>query len=150
MNHQTVIVRKLISASREEVFDAWLDSDGMEQWMRPGPVASCEVELEPRVGGRFCIVMRSSNPEGEIVNTGQFLLLERPSRLQFTWISTRWDKEETLITVELREHGTNCEIVLTHERFPAPHSTLQLESGWNQILEKLGQHLWSGSSPDHV
>jgi uncharacterized protein YndB with AHSA1/START domain len=150
MNHQAVTVRKVLSATREEVFDAWLDPVGMQQWLRPGPVASCEVELEPWVGGRFCIIMRLSNSEGEIVNTGQFLMLDRPSRLQFTWISSRWDNEETVITVELREHGANCELVLIHERFPASHSTLQLESGWNQIVEKLGRHLFSGSFPGRV
>jgi len=42
-------MRKVLSASREEVFDAWLDADGMREWMRPGPVADCQATLEPRV-----------------------------------------------------------------------------------------------------
>jgi len=133
---QTVIVRKLLPASCDEVFDAWLDADGMREWMRPGPVTDCAVTLEPHVGGHFRIVMSSS--AGETVNHGEILILERPSKLQFTWISSRWDNLETLLTVELEQAGSHCQLVLTHERFPVEHSSSQLVGGWNQILEKLG------------
>lgn len=135
MNGQSVTVRKILPASCEEVFDAWLDADGMREWMRPGPVTDCAVTLEPRVGGQFSIVMNS--PAGEIVNRGRFLTLERPSKLQFTWISSRWDNQETLITVNLQKVGADCQLVLTHERFPVEHSSSQLVAGWTEILDKL-------------
>jgi uncharacterized protein YndB with AHSA1/START domain len=61
MTGQTVTIRKILPASREEVFDAWLDPEGMRRWMCPGPVTSAEVTLEPRVGGRFRIVMSAPN-----------------------------------------------------------------------------------------
>lgn len=139
MSSQTVIVRKLLSASCEEVFEAWLDPDGMREWMKPGPVTDCAVMLEARVGGDFTIIMTS--PEGETVNRGSILALERPSKLQFTWISSRWENQETLVTVELRQVGDHCELVLTHERFPVNRSSDQLSGGWNQILERLGRTL---------
>lgn len=145
MNAQTVTVRKMLSASCEEVFDAWLDAEGMREWMLPGPVAGCEVTLEPRVGGQFRIVMRA--PGAEFVNTGEFLVLERPSKLQFTWISSRWSNQETLVTVELHRRQARCELVLTHERFPLEHSAGQLVTGWTEILEKLSARL--GESPTH-
>jgi uncharacterized protein YndB with AHSA1/START domain len=141
VNGQSVMIRKVLLASRNEVYDAWLDAGGMREWMRPGPVAKCEVTLEPRVGGHFRIVMMSFDPDVEVVNTGKFLILERPSKLQFTWISPRWDNQETLVTVELRELGADCELIVTHERFPVQHSSKQLETGWNEILEKFGGHL---------
>lgn len=139
MNDQTVTVRKILPASCEEVFDAWLDAEGMREWMRPGSATNCAVTLEPRVGGHFRIVMTSS--DAEIVNWGEILILERPSKLQFTWISPRWDHQETLVTLELRQTGAQCQLVLTHERFPVEHSSNQLVGGWNQILEKLGSVL---------
>jgi uncharacterized protein YndB with AHSA1/START domain len=141
MNGQTVTVRKILPASCEEVFDAWLDAEGMREWMRPGAVTSCAVTLEPRVGGHFRIVMTS--PDVEIVNRGEFLILERPSKLQLTWISSRWNNQETLLTVELQAAGAHCELVLTHERLPLEHSSSQLIGGWNQILEKLDSVLLS-------
>jgi uncharacterized protein YndB with AHSA1/START domain len=139
MNSQTVVIRKTFPATREEVFDAWLDAAGMSKWMHPGPVTDCAVTLDPRVGGRFRIVM--TGPGVKVENSGEFRELKRPSRLQFTWISSRWDNQETLITIELHEREANCELVLTHERFPTGHSTVQLEGGWNTILSNLQKHL---------
>ena len=139
MNSQTVMVRRTLAASCEEVFDAWLDADGMREWMCPGPVTGSEVELEPRVGGQFRIVMTA--PGAKFVNNGEFRVLDRPVKLQFTWVSSRWGQEETLVTVELFRRDDQCELVLTHERFPAMHSAGQLVIGWGQMLEKLGKWL---------
>ena len=139
MNDLTVTVRKILPASREEVFDAWLDAEGMREWMCPGPVTSSEVTLEPRVGGNFRIVMMARN--AQFVNTGEFRVLDRPARLQFTWLSSRWEYQETLVTVELFSRESQCELVLTHERFPVKHSSTQLAAGWSQILEKLRSRL---------
>jgi len=139
MSDQTVVVRKILPASREEVFDAWLDSEGMRQWMCPGPVTSSEVTLDPRVGGRFRILMKS--PKTDYDHTGEFRVLDRPSKLQFTWVSAGTDNRETLVTVELHERGTQCELVLTHERFPREEAVSQHKQGWSEIVDKLGAYL---------
>ena len=144
MSGQTVVIRKVLRASCEEVFDAWLDAAGMGEWMRPGPVTGCEVALEPRVGGRFRIVMTA--PGAQFTNTGEFRVLDRPVKLQFTWISSRWGEQETLVTVDLNRRGAHCELVLTHERFPVEHDSGQLVTGWNQMLEKLEAHLGSAET----
>jgi uncharacterized protein YndB with AHSA1/START domain len=136
---QTITLRRLLPASCEEVFDAWLDADGMRQWMCPGPVTSCEATLDPRPGGRFRFIMKA--PGAEFISTGEFRALDRPSRLQFSWISSRWENQETLVTIELQPRDTHCELVLIHERFPAGLSTEQVRGGWTAILEKLGRHL---------
>ncbi|MHB1927667.1 MAG: SRPBCC family protein [Leptospirillum sp.] len=137
MTHQTVTVKKILSATCEAVFDAWLDPESVRAWMRPGPVVDCEVSLEPRVGGTFRIVMRG--PAGEIVNTGTYRILDRPVKLQFTWVSSRWKNQETLVTVELTQRASDCELVLTHDRFPPDESSEQLTTGWNQILDLLAR-----------
>jgi uncharacterized protein YndB with AHSA1/START domain len=139
VNRQTVTIRRTLPASCEQVFDAWLDAEGMREWMRPGPVTSCDVALEPRVGGHFRIVMTAR--DAQFVNTGEFRVLDRPAKLQFTWVSSRWSYQETLVTVELYPREAHCELVLTHERFPLEHSPQQLVTGWTQILEKLGSRL---------
>lgn len=139
MTDQTVIVRRAMKASCEEVFDAWLDAEGMREWMMPGPVTQCEAELDPRVGGQFRILMRG--PGLDVVNEGTFRVLERPTKLEFTWVSSRWGNRETLVTLEIRRRGEGCDLVLTHRRLPAGHSAEQLTDGWGRILEKLEAHL---------
>lgn len=135
MSGRTVTVRRKMALSCEEVFDAWLDADGMRAWMMPGAVTRCEVAMDARIGGEFEILMHG--PGVEVVNRGTIRALERPRRLEFTWISSRWDDEETLVTIELAPDGDGCELVLTHRRFPAGHSLEQLTGGWGAILEKL-------------
>jgi uncharacterized protein YndB with AHSA1/START domain len=139
MNGQTVTIRKVLPATREEVFDAWLDAEGMREWMCPGPVTHSQVTLDPRVGGHFRIAMMA--PGMEVINMGEIRVLNRPSKLQFTWVSSRWGNHETLVTVELHEHETRCELILTHERFPEEHSATQLQEGWGQMLAKLESYL---------
>lgn len=135
MSSPMVVVRKKMTATREEVFDAWLDSEGMGIWMCPGPITSSEVKLDPRVGGEFSILMKA--PAAEYDHAGRFLVLDRPSKLQFTWISAGTDRQETLVTVELYEQSAGCEIVLTHERIPRLETVNQYEEGWGHILMKL-------------
>ena len=94
-----------------------------------------------RVGGRFRIVM--TGPGVEVVNAGEFRVLDRPSKLVFTWVSSRWGEQETLVTIELQARADECELVLTHKRFPVGHSVEELLGGWGQILEKMGGHLAS-------
>ena len=107
--------------------------------MCPGAITRCQVALDPRVGGRFRIVMTAAS--AEFVHTGEFRVIERPSRLQFTWVSSRMSYKETLITIELSPRETACELVLTHERVPRENPPDELVRGWNQMLEKLATHL---------
>jgi hypothetical protein len=80
----------------------------------------------------------SASSVAQFVNTGEFRVLDRPAKLQFTWVSSRWAYQKTLVTVELYPREADCELVLTHERFPLQHSADQLAAGWTQILKKLG------------
>src|SRR5882762_7581741 len=139
MSDQTVVVRKMLPASCEEVFDAWFDSEGMRQWMCPGPVTSSEVTLEPRVGGRFRILMKS--PNADFDHTGEFRVVDRPSKLQFTWVSSGTDHKETLVTVEWHERVAQCELILTHEGIPREDAVSQHKQGWTDIVDKLDGYL---------
>ena len=132
------VVRRL-PASPEEVFDAWLDADSLREWMCPGASHVSAVEVDPRVGGRFRIVM--SNEAGSTEHTGEYRELCRPDRLAFTWISEHTLDRETLVTVELRAIGRETELTLTHEQLPDDEARRKHERGWTGIVEKLAAHL---------
>jgi uncharacterized protein YndB with AHSA1/START domain len=67
----TLVVRKTIPASREEVFAAWIDPDSLRHWMCPGDILTAEAELDPRVGGAYRIVMKGRT--GDYDHTGEYL-----------------------------------------------------------------------------
>jgi uncharacterized protein YndB with AHSA1/START domain len=135
-----VVVRRRIAATREELFAEWTDPESMRVWMCPGEVVSAEVRLDPRVGGSFLIIMRS--PTQVFEHRGEFTVVDRPSKLAFTWIAVGTDLLPTLVTVEFFEAGEyETELVLTHEKFPRKEVKDRYESGWSQIVTRLEQHL---------
>ena len=58
-NVPTLTVRRLIAATAEELFDAWLDPASLAVWMRPGPTTNTTIKLDARVGGAFEIIMHT-------------------------------------------------------------------------------------------
>jgi len=134
-----LVIRKLIPASREEVFAAWSDPQSIRHWMCPGDVILAEAQLDFRVGGRFRILMKGEREDYE--HTGTYQEIEPPSRLSFTWISKGTDFKTTLVTVELFEREGATELTLTHERFPSADRMRHHLRGWGQIADHLAQHL---------
>jgi uncharacterized protein YndB with AHSA1/START domain len=131
-------VRKMIAAPREEVFDAWLDPEGIRSWMCPGDNYRAEVKADPRVGGSFSI--RFQGTQGDCDHTGTYKIIDRPSKIAFTWISVNTENRETLVTVEFVEHGEITEVVLTHtglSEMQAPRHA----GGWAQIVACLSGYL---------
>ena len=129
-----LVVRRVLRFPRERVFAAWLDPALMVRWMCPGDTRSATVDLDPRVGGRFRIVMHHGRGDEE--HWGEYLVIEPPSRLSFTWISAHTDRRPSVVTVELFERGTDTEFVLTHRRLP-PDKVEAHREGWSDIVAKL-------------
>jgi uncharacterized protein YndB with AHSA1/START domain len=135
-----VVVRRRIAATREELFDAWIDPEGMRQWMCPGDVVSADVRLEPRVGGALFILMKSPTQTHE--HSGEFRVVDRPSKLAFTWTASNLDGQVTLVTVEFLEvSGDETELILTHELIPRKEVSDRYQSGWTKIVEHLEKYL---------
>lgn len=133
-----LVVRRVLRVPRERVFAAWLDPALMTRWMCPGDTHSASVELDPRVGGKFRIVMHHGRGDAE--HWGEFLAIEPPARLSFTWISASTLRQPTLVTVELFERGVETELVLTHRRLP-PDKIEAHRKGWTDIVAKLEEVL---------
>ena len=134
-----LVVRRQMAVPRERVFQAWLDSESLAHWMRPAGTTHATVTVDPRVGGGFRIVMEGA-PHGCVEHTGEYLAIEPPSRLSFTWISKHTDQRPTVVTIEFHERGTGTELVLTHRGLPAS----QVEGhrrGWTDIVRLLDESL---------
>ncbi len=135
-----VIVRRNIRATREELFDAWIDAEGMSEWMCPGDIVSAKVRLDPRVGGALHILMQSPTETHE--HTGEFRTMDRPSKLSFTWTAKNMDGQLTLVTVEFREISSiETELILTHERIPRKELRDRYQNGWSKIVSLLEQRV---------
>src|SRR5438034_1192980 len=131
--------RRAIPVPRDRVFDAWLDPASLARWMGTGEGAAVTA-LEPKVGGKFRIVMRHRG--GEVEHWGEYVAIDRPSFLSFTWLSVNTDHRPTLVTVELLERDDSTELILTHRQLP-PSQVDSHRRGWTAIVAALERTLTS-------
>ena len=139
---EVLIVRRVLPVERKRVFAAWLDPVSLATWMRPGETIGAIVEVDPRVGGRFRILMQNEQGGG-YEHQGEYLVIEPPSLLSFTWISAATDLRPTIVTVELYERDGGTELVLTHRRLP-PERVDSHRHGWTDIVRLLLTELVGG------
>lgn len=139
---EILVVRRVLPVARERVFAAWLDPASLAIWMHAGETTGATVEVDPRVGGRFRILMVRAEGGG-YEHYGEYLAIEPPSLLSFTWISAATDRRPTVVTVELHEREGGTELVLTHRRLPTARVDAH-RSGWTDILRRLETALGTG------
>lgn len=130
-NTATVVVRRTIAASAEELFDAWLDPASASEIMRPGGGAPAEVVIDARVGGAFSILMHGATKPHP--HRGTYRVIDRPSRLVFTWFSESTGEKESVVTVEFKSATGGTEVVLTHTQLPEATKEGHTR-GWTDIL----------------
>ncbi len=128
---EVLVVRRFIPVPRERVFAAWLDPTSLERWMRPSGITDAVVEVDPRVGGKFRISMIQGRERFE--HTGEYLAIEAPARLSFTWISQATDHKRTEVTIDFLEQPGGTELVLTHRQLPSAEIESH-RSGWTDVL----------------
>jgi uncharacterized protein YndB with AHSA1/START domain len=134
-----VEVQTRIAASPETVFDFFVDPNRMMQWM------GRSVELDPRPGGAFrCDV------NDEAVASGEFVEVDRPSRVVFTW---GWEGEDSVVKpgtsrveVMLEPDGEGTRLRLLHHDLPSAESAERHGHGWRHYAERLASAA-SGGDP---
>lgn len=141
MNELSLSISHHIPFPPERVFDAWLDPVMMAKFMMPDPsMPAPTVTNDPRVGGKFQVVMRSPTTPDGWPHDGEYLVIDRPNRLQFTWVSA-YTQDDSTVTLEFAANGTGTDVTLTHVRFPHEESRDNHKGGWSQILLKLSKVL---------
>jgi uncharacterized protein YndB with AHSA1/START domain len=131
----TVVVRRTIPATVDELFDAWLDPECLAQWMRPGMAPLSTARVDARVNGSFEVVMHS--PGGPLRHYGVYRDIVPNKKIVLTWCSDATYDTETLVTVQFNVASAGTEVVVTHERMPDQEAANAHSQGWTQALELL-------------
>jgi uncharacterized protein YndB with AHSA1/START domain len=135
-----VRVTRYFEASPDRVFDAWLVPRTLGQWMF-GPRVRDEnvvrLDVDPRVGGSFSLKVERN---GEVIDhVGQYLQIERPHRLVFTWaIKDESDDVPSEVHIDIEASGSGCVLTLVH-RMDAKWSDYadRTRDGWTTMLDAL-------------
>jgi uncharacterized protein YndB with AHSA1/START domain len=130
-------IHRRLTAPIGEVFRWWSDPELLREWMTP--IGTVDAEVDLRVGGRLRIVMKGD--DRVIEHTGEYLEIEPPRRLVFTWVSPHTGGVPSLITVELSAVGDDLtDLRLVHARLPGSSAGWH-RGGWDAMLDRLGLRL---------
>jgi uncharacterized protein YndB with AHSA1/START domain len=134
-----ITVARTIPAPAEKVFDVWLDPKSPG-----GPWFGAErTILNPAVDGLFYHAVKH---EGRMwAHYGRFLQVERPRRVEHTWVSEATRGVETTVLVTFEPRGDQTEVTLRHSGVPDDEMGRQHGDGWNWVLSMLAERF--GASP---
>jgi uncharacterized protein YndB with AHSA1/START domain len=106
-------VERTIPAPLDEVFDAWLNPK------IPGNPwnAAEKFMLDPKVDGLFYWTLKGTS------HYGRFTEIERPGRIQHTWVSPNTLGEESTVTVTFKKQEDDTLMTLVHSALPDTGTT---------------------------
>ena len=128
----------MFDAPAEQVFGMLTEPKELAQWWGPHGFTTPEIQIDMRVGGRFRFTMQP--PDGEAFHlSGQFVEIQRPSRLRFTF---RWDEpapddRETVVDLSLDFLDGRTTVTLTQGEFATKERLELHRGGWADSFEKL-------------
>jgi uncharacterized protein YndB with AHSA1/START domain len=132
-------VSRVLPASPEVVYAEWLDADALAEFICPYPAVAGTIECDPRVGGKLRIEM--VDPGGVVHVTGEYLALDPPRLLRFTWNSDFGGGFDSIVSVTLEPHGHGQTLMtIEHTRLPREWRD-DHESGWARIAGQLERRL---------
>ena len=126
---------RTISAPPGEVFDGWLDPK------IPGNPwnAAEKFVLDPKVDGLFYWTLKGT------AHYGRFTVVERPGRIQHTWMSPNTLGLESMVTLTFKEEGEDTLMTLVHSGLPDHEVARGHEKGWNYFLGVYREQFGDGS-----
>lgn len=125
----------VIRTSPEAAFDAWLDPHRAACFLAANTMTVGAFENDPVEGGAFRLVMQGDS-DG-IEHEGRYVVIDRPRRLIFTWVSPGTDHRLSLVTVNFTPVDGGVRIDLEHDGIPDEERAGRHERGWGSILRKL-------------
>ena len=132
-----VRVTHRFSESAERVFNAWLDPATAGQFLFATPSGEMvKLEIESRPGGRYEIVERRDGED--VAHVGEYLEIERPTRLVFTLSVPRYSPHVDLVTIAISPLPDGCVLTFTDQMAPGTEEHVErATTGWATILTNL-------------
>jgi len=134
-------VERLIDATPEEVFDAFVDDDAMKEWYRLQPDWTATVDsYDPKVGGTTSITFGGDEHYREDI---AYTELDRPKRIAYTETMRRLPEGQgsmvTTVVVTFEAQGGKTLVTLEQLGFEDAARRDAHQGGWPQFLARLDE-----------
>lgn len=131
------------------MWDAWTNPESLKQWKSPEGMTTPEVEVDLRIGGKYKVVMEGHDmPDpshnGKVTVAGEYLEIDKPNKLVYTWLWEGLPAEthKTTVTILLKKLDENrTELTLIHAGFADDKMQQEHNTGWLSTLKKLEEFL---------
>src|SRR5438105_3165073 len=136
----TVRLHRVLAATPEKVYRAFLEADALAKWLPPNGFAGIVFHLEPKVGGTFKMSFRNFTTDKSHSFGGEYIELVPNERLRYT---DRFDDPnltgDIQVTVMLKKVSVGTEVNIVQEGLP---DVIPLEAcylGWQESLRNLAR-----------
>ncbi len=131
-------IKRTFAVGRTTLFDALTRPEIMSEWFYGMDEGRAEVDSDFRVGGKYEIRMFKADGSeagcADYAPHGEYLEIEAPSRVVFTWISEGF-VDHSVVTIVLEERDGATELTLRHE---LPEAVIpDHRQGWETCLGHL-------------
>lgn len=140
VGHRLILLRTF-DAPRALVFKAWTEPQHLMRWLCPAEFRVLFAETDLRVGGKWRAGMRSPDGE-EFIHRGEYVEIERPSRLVMTH---EWERNHlepralTQLTVELAERDGKTDMIFVQTGLATAESAASHQHGWTGAFDYLAE-----------
>ena len=140
---ETLVLTREFHAPVDRVFAAWTQAELLAQWFGPEGFTVLESSVNCYAGGQYEITIESAD-KTRIRHWGEYVLVEAPARLIFTWVLDNQDCQgskalcaTTLVELNFVERGGVTELTLKHEKLPGQVALDGHRFGWLSSFECL-------------
>ncbi|WP_442930040.1 SRPBCC family protein [Mycolicibacterium sp. BiH015] len=133
-------------ATPDVVFDEWLDPEALADWMCPRPSRCVAITIEAHVGGRVRFDVDTGvggDDRPLVLITGQFLDIDRPHRLRFSWSHSRWSDPtaQSIVDVVFEPHGDDATLMSIEHSLLPQEGFDDHDRGWSVTADQLRHRL---------
>jgi uncharacterized protein YndB with AHSA1/START domain len=124
-------ITRAVAASPAEVFDVWTDSTS------PGSpwFGITRAIVQPVVDGLFYHLVQFDGRDW--AHYGRFTALDRPRRIEHTWVSEATRGLESLVALTFEPQGDQTVVTLQHSNVPDDEFGRSHENGWGFVLDMM-------------
>ena len=97
--------------------------------------------VQPVPDGLFYRMHLAEQRDYELAHYGRFCILERPHKMQYTWVSQHTLGLESLVTLRFDPRGDATHLTLVHENLPDDDMGRRHQRGWTRYLDLLGESM---------
>ncbi|SFC33502.1 SRPBCC family protein [Tropicimonas isoalkanivorans] len=134
----TIRLHRVLAASPEKVYRAFLEPDALAKWLPPDGFACTVHEFEPNAGGRFRMSFRNFTTGDSHAFGGSFVELTPGERVRYT---DAFDDPnlpgEMQVTVTIVPVSVGADVQIVQEGVPDLIPAEACYLGWQQSLDNL-------------